>query len=234
MKKEDETFNSIKHHVSAKISVDCVIFDYDDKELRILLIKEEDAYKNISWSLPKKWIEKENTIESTAIKVVKEYTGADYFFMEQLKAFDHASQSSSSEDISIGYYALVKNEKINCVNRNDDFVWCNSNAVPYLNYNQNIIFDFSLKQLRNHICYTAIGFNLLPQKFTLLQVIHLYEAILGIEVDKSNFRRKILQLGLIMDLNEKEKNVSHRAAKLYKFKEESHINGMAIGLNFKF
>jgi hypothetical protein len=95
--------------------------------------------------------------------------------------------------------------------------WYKINDIPNLIFDHNEILHFSLNLLRNRVCQVPIGFNLLPDKFTLLQLMHLYEEILGVTLDKSNFRRKILQMKLLVPLNEKQKDVSHRAAKLYRF-----------------
>ncbi|MCY1559066.1 hypothetical protein D9M68_960620 [compost metagenome] len=112
--------------------------------------------------------------------------------------------------------------------------WFKINEIPDLIFDHNEILDFSLAQLRNRVRQAPIGFNLLPEKFTLLQLMHLYEEILGIELDKSNFRRKVLHMKLLTALEEKQKDVSHRAAKLYKFDPEMYKKLTEKGFNFEF
>jgi hypothetical protein len=112
--------------------------------------------------------------------------------------------------------------------------WYKIKDIPDLIFDHNEILNFSLLQLRNRVRQTPIGFNLLPEKFTLLQLMHLYEEILGIELDKSNFRRKILHMKLLVALDEKQQDVSHRAAKLYKFDPEIYKKLTEKGFNFEF
>ncbi len=117
---------------------------------------------------------------------------------------------------------------------NADVKWVGINEIVGLNDKHKIILDFSLKELRSNICKSAVGFNLLPQKFTLLQVINLYEEILGIEINKSNFRRKLLQTGIVNDSNEKEEDVSHRAARFYSLNIQQHEGVSQREINFNF
>lgn len=216
------------------ISIDCVIFNFDDGGLKVLLVHDQNEKEN--WGLPSHWISEGETIESTSNQILKKYVGAENFYIEQLKAFNCASQYSQSDDITIGYYALVK--KDNRYLENDlkslEVQWFKIDEALHLNYKHRMILDYSLKELRKRINQSAIGFNLLPEKFTLLQAMHLYEEILGVEMNKSNFRRKIFKMGLVLDLDEKEEDVSHRAAKFYKFNLENYKELEQRGLNFRF
>ncbi|WP_347052214.1 NUDIX hydrolase [Flavobacterium olei] len=202
-----------------KIEIDCVIFNFEDDSLKVMLAKQQDDLGNTIWGLANDWTKENETISGTARNILKKYIKIDDFFLEQLKAFGYRSPESQHEDIAIAYYALVKREK--CITEeeekksNPDVMWIGINEISDLNAKHKVILDYSLQELRKNICNSAIGFNLLPEKFTLLQVIHLYQEILGIEVNKSNFRRKILQTGMIQGLSEKEEAVSHRAAKFY-------------------
>lgn len=212
--------SEIKHYSSIKVEIDCVIFNLDNNILKILLVKQTDDDGIVNWRFANDCIKQGETIAGTANNIIKKYTGSDHFFIEQLKAFGYSTVSSSDENISIAYYGLIKRDQ-NVLEREQvytDMKWIDVNEIEGLNDKDKLILDFSIKELRRNICQSTIGFNLLPEKFTLLQVVHLYEKVLGIEINKSNFRRKILQLGLVQDLNEKEENVSHRAAKFYTLK----------------
>lgn len=219
-----------------KIEIDCVIFNFQDECLKVLLVKQQDKLGNVSWGLANDQIKEGETISSTARNILKKYIGIDDFFLEQLKAFGYSSPSSLSEDISIGYYALVKRESKIAEEEfeifNPDIMWVGINEIVGLNDKHKVILDFSLKELKRNICNSAIGFNLLPEKFTLLQVIHLYEEILGIEFNKSNFRRKIMKTGLVQGLSEKEEDVSHRAAKFYSLNVPKQ--DMFLNMDFNF
>lgn len=210
-----ELKKSPKNIVLKKIEIDCVIFNFKNKSLEVLLVKQEDNEGLITWGLASDYIKESETILSTAHNILKNYTGGDHFFLEQLKAFSYMPSPSLQEDISIAYYALVKQDNKIKDSNYADAKWFSINDILGLNDKHKIILDFSLKELRASICKSTVGFNLLPEKFTLLQVINLYEEILGIEINKSNFRRKLLQAGILHDSNEKEEDVSHRAARFY-------------------
>ena len=232
MENADEKESKIvKHYNAAKIEIDCAIFNFEEDSLKVLLLKQKEKNGNIKWSLANDWIKEGETIAGTAQNILKKYIGSDQFFLEQLKAFGYSSESSRQEDILIGYYALLKRDAI-LSNENSDFEWIGINQISGLNEKHQIILDYSLNKLRKNICNSAIGFNLLPEKFTLLQVVHLYEEILGIEINKSNFRRKILQMGIILDSNEKEEDVSHRAAKFYKVENQEILSHRELNFNF--
>ncbi|KQO29054.1 NUDIX hydrolase [Flavobacterium sp. Leaf82] len=219
-----------------RIEIDCVVFNFEDESLKVLLVKQKDNERNTNWELLSDTIKEGETISGTAQNILKKYIGVDNFFLEQLKAFGYPSPSSSYEDISIGYYALIKRDTGNVENHvaYSNLEWIGINEISGLSDKHKIILDYSLKELRQNICKTAIGFNLLPEKFTLLQVMHLYEEILGIEINKSNFRRKILQMNLVHDSNEKEEAVSHRAAKFYSLNLQQHEMLAHRELNFNF
>ncbi|MGE6353944.1 NUDIX hydrolase [Flavobacterium sp. NPDC079362] len=237
MEKGDENSKNTSNQYSAnRIAIDCVIFNFEEESLKVLLIKKKDNQGNIKRELANDYIKDGETILSTAHNILQKYIRFDNFFLEQLKAFGYPSQSSSQEDISIGYYAMVKRDYDDLENDlfNPDVEWVSINEIAGLNEKHKVILDYSLKELRKNICKSAIGFNLLPDKFTLLQVMHLYEEILGIEINKSNFRRKILQMGLIHDSNEKEEDVSHRAAKFYSvnLQGQEMLSHREINFNF--
>lgn len=229
--------NSTSQYSRSPIEIDCVIFNFEGESLKVLLVKHKDSQGNLNFELANDYIKEGETISSTAQNILKKYIGIDNFFFEQLKAFGYPSPSSSQEDISIGYYAMVKKdieEDIEKDSFNPNVAWIGINEIAGLSDKHKVILDYSLKELRKNICKSAIGFNLLPEKFTLLQVIHLYEEILGIEINKSNFRRKILQMDLVHDSNEKEEAVSHRAAKFYRInlKQQEMLSQRELNFNF--
>lgn len=235
MKKGDEKAREITGQYSTnKIEIDCVIFNFENNSLKVLLVKQEDNEGVATWGLASDYIKKGETISSTAQNILQQYIDGDQFFLEQLKAFSYQSSSSLQEDISIAYYALVKRDNSKDDLFNADVKWIGINEIVGLNDKHKIILDFSLKELRKNICKSAVGFNLLPEKFTLLQVINLYEEILGIEINKSNFRRKLLQTGIVHDSNEKEADVSHRAARFYSLnlKHQELTEQREINFNF--
>ncbi|WP_337967725.1 NUDIX domain-containing protein [uncultured Flavobacterium sp.] len=218
------------------ITIDCVIFGFDKGSLEVLLVQHGEGISKGKWGLPGGWIYKKESTDNAAHRLLNELTGLDNIYLEQLKAFGDPDRFPLRRVITIGYYALVKREDYNIKAgfTASDAQWYKIDSIPDLIYDHNEILAYSLKHLRNRVRQAPIGFNLLPEKFTLLQLMHLYEEILGIEMDKSNFRRKILHMKLLVELDEKQQDVSHRAAKLYKFDPAIYKKLTEKGFNFEF
>ncbi|GGF20795.1 NUDIX hydrolase [Flavobacterium limi] len=218
------------------ITIDCVIFGFDQGSLEVLLIQHGEGISKGKWGLPGGWINKKESIDNAAHRLLYELTALDHIYLEQLKAFGNPDRFPLRRVITIGYYALIKREdySIQPGFTASDAKWYKINQIPDLIYDHSEILTYSLQHLRDRVRQAPIGFNLLPEKFTLLQLMHLYEEILGIEMDKSNFRRKILHMKLLVVLDEKQQDVSHRAAKLYKFDSEIYTKLTEKGFNFEF
>ena len=217
------------------ITIDCVVFGFDKGILEILLVQHAEGISKGKWGLPGGWIKKKESIDDAAHRLLAELTGMDNIYLEQMKAFGAPDRFPLRRVITIGYYALVKREDYNIKAgfTASDAKWYRINEIPDLIYDHNEILDHSIKTLRNRVRHAPLGFNLLPEKFTLLQLMHLYEEILGVEMDKSNFRRKILHMKLLVPLNEKQQDVSHRAAQLYKFDPEIYEKLTQKDFNFE-
>ncbi len=232
---DEESGRLVEQSIINAITIDCVIFGFDDGNLKVLLIRHAKGISKGKWGLPGGWIKEKESIDNAAHRVLNELTGLNRIYLEQLKAFGEPERFPLGRVITIGYYALIKIEDyhIKAGFTASDAQWFKIKDIPNLIYDHNTIFNFSLKHLRNRVKQAPIGFNLLPEKFTLLQLMQLYEEILGIEMDKSNFRRKILRMKLLLALDEKEKDVSHRAAKLYKFDYKIYQQLTQEGFNFE-
>ncbi|WP_456313419.1 NUDIX hydrolase [Pseudomonas shirazensis] len=218
------------------ISIDCVIFSFDKKNLEVLLVQHAEGASIGKWGLLGGNLELEESVDNAALRILYELTGLDNIYLEQLKAFTDPDRVKSERVITVGYYTLLNREDYN-IKASVSVIeakWHKIKDVPDLIFDHNEILEFSLMQLRNRVRQAPIGFNLLPEKFTLLQLMHLYEEILGVELDKSNFRRKILHMKLLVALDEKQQDVSHRAAKLYKFDPEIYKKLTEKGFNFEF
>lgn len=232
---------STDHHKSKavildSITIDCVIFGLNEGSLEVLLVQHAEGLNKNKWALPGGWIYENESIDAAANRLLLELTGIEDVYLEQLKAFGDPQRFPLSRVITIGYYALIKEEDYDltpgftAVN----VAWFKVSEVKDLIFDHSQILETGLKRLRRRIRQEPIGFNLLPQKFTLLQLMHLYEQILGKEMDKPNFRRKILKMNLLTPLNEKEKGVSHRAAKIYQFNPDTYQSLIEKGFNFEF
>ncbi|MEO8238036.1 MAG: NUDIX domain-containing protein [Flavobacterium sp.] len=233
---DNDTIVKNDHSAMNAITIDCVIFGFDKGSLEVLLIQHGEGISKGKWGLPGGWINKKESTDDAAHRLLNELTALDHIYLEQLKAFGDPDRFPLRRVITIGYYALIKREDYNIKAgfTASDAKWYKINEIPDLIYDHNEILAYSLKHLRNKVKQTPIGFNLLPEKFTLLQLMHLYEEILGLEMDKSNFRRKILHMKLLVALDEKQQDVSHRAAKLYKFDSEIYKKLTEKGFNFEF
>ena len=218
------------------ITIDCVIFGFNDGVLEVLLVQHAEGISKGKWGLPGGWIKKKESTDNAAHRLLADLTGLDNIYLEQLKAFGDPDRFPLRRVITIGYYALIKREDYNVKAgfTASDAKWYKINNIPNLIYDHNDILAYSIKNLRNRVRQAPIGFNLLPEKFTLLKLMHLYEEVLGIEMDKSNFRRKILNMKLLVALDEKQQDVSHRAAQLYKFDAAIYEKLTQKGFNFEF
>ncbi len=233
---DDKTASKNEHSAMNAITIDCVIFGFDKGSLEVLLVQHGEGISKGKWGLPGGWIYKKESTDNAAHRLLNELTGLDNIYLEQLKAFGDPDRFPLRRVITIGYYALVKREDYNIKAgfTASDAKWYKIDSIPDLIYDHNEILAYSLKHLRNKVRQTPIGFNLLPEKFTLLQLMRLYEEILGVEMDKPNFRRKILHMKLLAALDEKQQDVSHRAAQLYKFDPEIYERLTQKGFNFEF
>ena len=218
------------------ITVDCVIFGFNKANLEVLLVQHAEGESVGKWGLLGGWVKKEESADAAAQRVLYELTTLDNIYLEQLKAFTDPKRVLERRVVTIGYYTLVNREDYNIKAGITlrEAKWYKINEIPDLIFDHNEILEFSLMQLRNRVRQAPIGFNLLPEKFTLLQLMQLYEEILGIELEKSNFRRKILHMKLLVALDEKQQDVSHRAAKLYKFDPDIYKKLTEKGFNFEF
>ncbi len=233
---DDKPFAKSEQSAMNAITIDCVIFGFDKGSLEVLLVQHGEGISKGKWGLPGGWIYKKESTDNAAHRLLNELTGLDNIYLEQLKAFGDPDRFPLRRVITIGYYALVKREDYNIKAgfTASDAKWYKINSIPDLIYDHNEILDYSLKHLRSRVRQAPIGFNLLPEKFTLLQLMQLYEEVLGVEMDKSNFRRKILHMKLLAALDEKQQDVSHRAAQLYKFDPAIYQKLTEKGFNFEF
>ncbi|MEH6658111.1 NUDIX hydrolase [Leeuwenhoekiella marinoflava] len=225
-----------KAAILESITIDCVIFGFRAGNLEVLLVRHGEGISKDKWGLPGGWIYNTESTDDAANRLLLELTGIKDIYLEQLRAFSDPDRFPLSRVITVGYYALIKEEDydLKAGATASEVAWFKVSEVKDLIYDHAQILEIGLRRLRRRIKQEPIGFNLLPQKFTLLQLMHLYEEILGKEMDKPNFRRKILKMNLLTPLNEKQKDVSHRAAKLYQFNPETYQQLQEKGFNFEF
>jgi 8-oxo-dGTP diphosphatase len=229
-----------KHEINPRISTDCVIFGFDFNQLRVLLI-ERSAVENVPsmMALPGDLIYEEENLDMAANRVLKELTGLEEIYLEQVGAFGDPDRLNKKNDqlwlkavrqdpdarvITIAYYSLVNLD--NYTPQASSFAksasWMLVDDIQELAFDHAEIVSAALKKLKDKIISQPIGFNLLPEKFTLSQLHRLYESILGRDLDKRNFRRKMLKLKLVESLDEKQEGVPHKPSQYFKFNEENY------------
>jgi 8-oxo-dGTP diphosphatase len=202
------------------ISVDCVIFGYEDKELKVLLIKSDLEEFEGLYSLLGDLIRPDEDLDSASYRILRERTGMDDVYLEQVHAFGSLERHPSGRVITIAYYSLIdiKHHKLQL--SHNELHWHPLNDIKKLAFDHKLILDTCLQRLQQQVMENPVIFNLLPEKFSLRQLQELYQAILGFELDRRNFRKKISIKDWLVDLNEMEDDVPHRPGKLYKLKAE--------------
>jgi 8-oxo-dGTP diphosphatase len=203
----------------AALTVDCVVFGFDGGELQVLLIRRGlDPFKG-KWALPGGFVRVEETLDEAARRELEEETGLKNVFLEQLYSFGAVKRDPRERVVSVAYYALVKSTDHVTAASTDasDAQWFVVSKLPSLAFDHAAILDAALTRLRGKLTYQPIGFELLPQKFTLTQLQRLYESVLGAELDKRNFRKKVLGYELLIPLKETHREGAHRPAQLFRF-----------------
>ena len=217
------------------LSIDCMIFGFKKNELDILLVQHGEGISKGKWALPGGWIRYNEGTDQAAGRILKDLTGVSNIYLEQLRAFGNTNRYPTKRVITIAYYALVKPEDytLHAGFTAADASWFKISEVPPLPYDHDEILEAGLAHLRHKVRHEAIGFNLLPKKFTLLQLQELYEAILQKKLDKPNFRRKLINMNLLEHCKEKQTDVSHRAANLYRFDKKIYDKLTEKGFTFE-
>jgi len=231
------------------ISLDCVVFGFHDNQLKVLLLEMKFTHE---WALPGGFVKLNETVEEAAARVLSERTGLDNIFLKQFRVFSDPGRSKmnpavqdlvisganpdlewfAQRFISIGFYALVDFTK--AVPAPDSFsekaLWQSLDNIGNLILDHNLILQKALNTLRLQLNYQPIGYNLMPEKFTMPELQKLYETILGKKLDRRNFQRKILSFGILNKLQETKKGGAHKAPFLYEFNLENYKIALENGL----
>jgi 8-oxo-dGTP diphosphatase len=217
------------------LSVDCIIFGFDEGELKVLLIKRKEEPSSGMWALPGGFVEPTESLDEAAQRILTELTSIPNIYMEQVYTFGEVNRYPLGRVISISYYALVKisDYKVQATSKIEEVVWLPLSQIKELVFDHTQILQKALETLKERVRFHPVGFELLPEKFTLTQLQNLYEVILGVQLDKRNFRKKLLGMDLIIRLDESQVGVAHRAARYFKFDLERYKEWLAQGFNFK-
>jgi len=217
------------------LTVDCVVFGLDDKELKVMLIQRALAPFEGKWALPGGFVRTDETLDEAARRELEEETGLRNVFLEQLYTFGAIRRDPRERVVSVAYYALVnlRDHPVQASTDARDAGWFGVHDVPSLAFDHADILHMALDRLRGKLRYQPIGFELLPKKFTLSELQRLYELVLERDLDKRNFRKRVLAMDLLIETDEVQQDVSHRAARLYRFDERKYRRLAKAGFNFE-
>ncbi len=208
----------------AALTVDCVVFGFDEAELKVLLIKRGLAPFKGKWALPGGFVRVEETVDAAARRELAEETGLTDVFLEQLYTFGTVHRDPRERVVTVAYYALVPLARHPATGASDadEAAWFPIAELPALAFDHAEILGTAITRLRGKVRYEPIGFELLPEKFTLSQLQHLYEAVLQTPLDKRNFRKKLLGMDLLVPLPERLRAGAHRPAQLFRFNAKKY------------
>jgi 8-oxo-dGTP diphosphatase len=215
--------NSYSSADKVLLAVDCIIFGFDHEGLKILLIKRDFEPEKGKWSLIGGFLKRDEVLDDAAIRILNTYTGLNDIYMEQLHAYSDIDRDPVERTISVSYYALINIENHNAeLIKNYHAQWFSIADAPNLIFDHNEMLHQAIRRLRYRTSIKPIGFELLPEKFTMRQLLELYEAILSKELDKRNFISKINSLEILNKLEEKDMQSSRKGSYLYTFNKEKY------------
>ncbi len=218
----------------AALTVDCVVFGLDVSDLKVLLIQRKLEPFQHAWALPGGFVRVDETLDTAARRELAEEAGVTDVYLEQLYTFGDLNRDPRERIVTVAYYALAKlsDHRIRAATDALGVGWFSLDELPQLAFDHSHILEVAVERLRGKVRYAPIGFELLPPRFSLTQLQRLYEIILGAELDKRNFRKKILSMDLLVETDEMEKGVRHRAARLYRFDRRRYDKLARSGFSF--
>jgi 8-oxo-dGTP diphosphatase len=221
--------------VITNLSIDCVVFGFERSKLEVLLIQRAVSPCKGMWALPGGFIKHEECVTPAADRILKATTGVEGIYLEEVGIFDRLDRYPTWRVFSIGHFALVSPEQYPLVPGIDTSAakWFELSELPELALDHREILEVALGKLRKRVRERPIGFELLPAKFTLPRLQTLYEVILGAPLDKRNFRKKIMRLGVVEQLKELDPERKRRAATLYRFDSEAYERLKEEGILFQ-
>jgi 8-oxo-dGTP diphosphatase len=217
------------------LTVDCVVFGLDEEDLKVLLIRRALEPFQGRWALPGGFVRMDESLEDAARRELLEEAGVRPGLLEQLYTFGAPGRDPRDRVVTVAYFALVKlsDHRVQAATDAREAAWFSVWDAPRLAFDHADILAMALQRLKGKVRYQPIGFELLPPKFTLTQLQRLYEKILERPLDKRNFRKKLLSMDLLEELDEVEQDVSHRAARLYRFDHKKYKQLEKAGFNFE-
>ncbi|HUQ08337.1 MAG TPA: NUDIX domain-containing protein [Kofleriaceae bacterium] len=216
------------------VTVDCVVLGLDSDDLKVLLVQRGvDPFKH-AWALPGGFVKDTEELDVAARRELREETNIEEVFLEQLYTFGTPGRDPRGRVITVAYYALAKlsDYRVKAATDAENVGWFALDKLPPLAFDHPEIITRAVERLRGKVRYAPIGFELLPPRFSLTQLQRLYEIVLERQLDKRNFRKKILSLGLVVETDEVETGVRHRAARLFRFDKKKYERLLKQGFEF--
>ncbi|MBN9352127.1 MAG: NUDIX hydrolase [Chitinophagaceae bacterium] len=206
------------------LSVDCVIFGFDENKLKVLLIKSDLKKYQGKWTLLGDLVSPDEDLDAAAYRVLKQRTGMDDVFLKQVKTFGKLNRHPAGRVVTVAYCSLINVQSHKLRIMDNELHWQDVGSLvdSEMGFDHKDIFLTCYKWLQKRVQEHPLGFNLLPKKFSLRELQNLYEAILNRKLDRRNFRKKFFSMNFLIDVGEEEHNVHHRPGKLYKFDFEKY------------
>ena len=216
------------------VTTDCVIFGFDGERLQVLLVERGiEPYKG-RWAFPGGFLKMDETAEEGALRELREETGLERAYIQQFHTFSDPHRDPRERVITIAYYALVKIQEVHGGDDAASARWFPLSEIPSLAFDHDYILRMATQRLREEIHFQPVGFELLPEKFTLKELQALYEAILGISFDRRNFAKKMMHLEILTELDETIWPTPKREAKLYRFNPDKYEELKQKGFRLEF
>ncbi len=224
----------VRSYPKVPLTIDCAIFGFEENKLKILLIKSDLEVFEDKLSLLGDMVRDNEELDDAAYRIMKERTGMTDVFLDQVRAFGHPNRHPGGRVITIAYCSLLNINHHELKIHDNDLHWHSVASLKEMAFDHKDIVDSCYAWLQKRIQEHPLGFNLLPEKFSLRELQNLYEAILGVTLDRRNFRKKFASMDLLIDIDEMEQDVPHRPGKLYKFNFEKYEKSKRkwVGIDF--
>jgi 8-oxo-dGTP diphosphatase len=224
----------VQSYPTVPLTVDCVIFGFEDNKLKVLLIKSDLELFEGKLSLLGDMVKNDEELDDAAYRILRERTGMNDVFLDQVRAFSHPKRHPGGRVITVAYCSLLNINHHELKIHDNDLHWHSVSTLTEMAFDHKEIVEACYQWLQKRIQEHPLGFNLLPEKFSLRELQNLYEAILGITLDRRNFRKKFASMDLLIDIDEMEQDVPHRPGKLYKFNFEKYEKSKRkwVGIDF--
>ena len=221
---------------SIKLTVDAVVFGYESiPKISVLLVKRKFEPYQGSWAIPGGFVKDNESLEDAVYRELKEETGVDIGYLEQLYTFGKPDRDPRERIVSVAYFGLVRPDIYKIIASSDaqEVGWFDINDLPYLAFDHQDILEMAIKRLRAKITYEPIGFELLDKRFPFSDLENLYSTLLGREIDRRNFRKKIMSFGMLDELDEKVSKGAGRPANLFQFNKKRYFQLKEEGIIFE-